>query len=283
MRGRKEASLVPACYSLGAAMCRLFVQHASRDHDLREPLCTARNALRMQSHRHPHGWGIGWYDEAGVQLRRGVMPAHADDAFVTAARAARSEIVVAHVRDASIGPVVEVNTHPFAHGPWLFAHNGTVARYEHLPAIRAAIEAEIDRAFLPAIRGETDSERCLFVFLTRLAARLRPGERPGLDDVRAAMSDTVTTIRRIADVPGEKPSSLNLAASNGDVLAVCRHGRTLHAAPDIARCGVFAVASEPIGAGPWTEVEEDGFIGIDAEHHVVRMPLHDVPALRSAG
>src|SRR5512135_3491975 len=148
-------------------MCRLFVQHASPAHDLHEPLCTARNALRMQSHRHPHGWGIGWYDAAGVQVRRGVMPAHADEDFLAAAREARSEIVLAHVRDASIGAVVEENTHPFVHGPWLFAHNGTVARYERLPRIAAALEAEIDPCFRSAIRGDTDSERCLFVFLTR--------------------------------------------------------------------------------------------------------------------
>src|SRR3990172_8497613 len=122
-------------------MCRLFAQHASIDHDLREP-------LRPQSHKPPHGWGIAWYDTAGVQVRRGVMPAHADEAFVEAAREARSEIVLAHVRDASVGCVAEENTHPFVHGAWLFAHNGTVARFRRVERVRAALEAEID----PALR-----------------------------------------------------------------------------------------------------------------------------------
>jgi predicted glutamine amidotransferase len=254
-------------------MCRLFAQHASRDHDLREPLCSATNALRMQSHKHPHGWGVGWYDAAGVQIRRGVMPAHADEAFVEAAREARSEIVVAHVRDASVGSVAEANTHPFVHGSWIFAHNGTVGRFKKVAHVRAALEAEIDPALRAAIRGDTDSERIFFLFLTRLGARLRPGDAPDLEAVRAAFAATIDTTTAIADPHAEKPSSLNLVVTNGDVLASCRHGRTLHAAPHIGTSGVFAVASEAIGAGPWTEVPEDGFVGIDARHRVVASTL----------
>ena len=254
-------------------MCRLFAQHASPDHDLGEPLCTAHNALRTQSHRHPHGWGIGWYDGAGVQLRRGIMAAHADDAFVETARAARSEIVLAHVRDASVGPVVEANTHPFRHDRWLFAHNGTVARFKRSARVRAALEAEIDPSLRPHLRGDTDSERCFLLFLTRLRGRLAAGRRPALEDLRTAFGDTVATVQRIADSPSEKPSSLNLAVSNGELLAVCRHGRTLHVAPHITHSGVFAVASEPIGPGPWSDVPEDGFVGIDAAHRILAGPL----------
>jgi predicted glutamine amidotransferase len=259
-------------------MCRLFAQHASRDHDLQDPLCIAPNALRTQSHKHPHGWGIGWYDASGVQVRRGVTPAHADDAFVEAARCARSEIVLAHVRDASVGAVIEANTHPFVHGRWLFAHNGTVARFKKVARVRAEIEAEISPALRSLIRGDTDSERCFFLFLTRLAARAQAGRSPDLDDVRAALTETLSTVSGLADIASEKPSSLNLLVSNGEVLACCRRGRPLHAAPHIATSGVFAVASEPIGAGPWSEVPEDGFVGIDAEHRVVLAPLR--PAAR---
>jgi glutamine amidotransferase len=262
-------------------MCRLFVQHASPDHDLREPLCTAHNALRTQSHVHPHGWGIGWYGPTGIRVRRGVMPAHADGDFVEAAREARSEIVVAHVRDASVGPVNELNTHPFLHGPWLFAHNGTVTRYKTHRRVRAAIEAAIDPRLRCAIRGDTDSERCFFLLLSKLMAIVPAGARPTLELVRAAMAETVASLVSIADGGAEKPSSLNFALSNGDVLAVCRHGRALHVASHLRSTGAFAVASEPIGRGPWSEVPEDGFVGIDAAHRIVAAPLGS-PPLRSA-
>lgn len=263
-------------------MCRLFVQHASPDHDLGEPLCTAHNALRTQSHAHPHGWGIGWYGKGGVLVRRGIMPAHADDDFVEAARGARSEIVVAHVRDASVGRVTELNTHPFVHGPWLFAHNGTVARYKDDPRVRTAIEAAIAVRFRAAIRGETDSERCFYLLLTRLSAIVPPRARPSLEDVRTAMAETVAMLVSVADEGAPKPSSLNFALSNGDLLAVCRHGRTLHVAPHITTTGVFAIASEPIGPGPWREVPEDSFVGMDAAHRIVQSPLA-ARAWRSTG
>lgn len=262
-------------------MCRLFAQHADPRHLPHEPLCVARNALRMQSHRHRHGWGIGWYDPAGVQLRRGVMPAHADQAFVAAAREARSEIVLAHVRDASVGRVIEENTHPFRHDRWLFAHNGTVARYRRVAQVRRALEAEIDRPYRALLRGETDSERCFYVFLSRLGARLPAGRRPELEDVRAALAATVTTVVRLADRRPAKPSSLNLLVTNGEVLAVCRRGRTLHVAPHIASSGVFAIASEPIGAGPWREVPEGGFVGIDPGHRILEGALAAAAAQRS--
>jgi glutamine amidotransferase len=254
-------------------MCRLFAQHASPDHEPHEPLCVAHNALRTQSHKHPHGWGIGWYDAAGVQVRRGVMPAHADDAFVAAAREARSEIVLAHVRDASVGAVAEANTHPFVHGPWLFAHNGTVARFKRVARVRRLIEAEIDPWFRAALQGQTDSERCFFLFLTRLSARIGAGRPATLGDVRRALAETVATVVRIADPGAETPSALNLVVTDGKLLAVCRRARTLHVAPHIATSGLFAIASEPIGVGPWTEVPEGGFVGVDEGHRVLRAPL----------
>lgn len=250
-------------------MCRLFAQHASPAHDLHEPLCAAHNALRMQSHKHPHGWGIGWWDRHGIQVRRGTMPAHEDDAFVAAAREARSEIVIAHVRDASVGSVVQANTHPFEHGPWLFAHNGTIARFRRVEKVRAGIEAEIDAELRRRIRGETDSERAFFVFLSRLGPRCATAGGADLEQVRHALSDTVFTLARIADHPGEAPSSVNCLVSDGHVLVACRRGRTLHVAPDMVRTGIFAIASEPIGVGPWKPVWEDAFVGIDEDHRVL--------------
>jgi len=266
-------------------MCRLFAQHASPEHDHTEPLCAAPNALRVQSRQHPHGWGIGWYDGLGVQVRRGVMPAHADEAFVEAAREARSRIVMAHVRDASVGGVLEENTHPFVYGPWLFAHNGTVARFRHEERVRALLEAEIHPVFRAAMAGETDSERCFFLFLTRLAGRLPDGRQADLEGVRRALAETVAITARIADrgADGEEPrSSLNLLITNGSLIAVCRHGRALHVATPGPEGSTLAIASEPIGEAPWTEVPENGFVGVDGERQLVEGPLRPRCRLRRA-
>ncbi|HTP26770.1 MAG TPA: class II glutamine amidotransferase [Anaeromyxobacteraceae bacterium] len=251
-------------------MCRLFAQRTNLPRGHTIPLCVDRNALRMQSYRHQHGWGIGWYDAKGAQVRRGILPAHADDAFVRAAGEACSSLVVGHVRDASVGAVIEENTHPFLHGAWLFAHNGTVARFREFSRVRAAIEREIDPDFRSAIAGETDSERCFYLFLTRLSSRIAKDQRPSLEDIRYALGETVSTVVALADLAPAKPSSLNLLVTNGEVLAACRLGRLLFTRTDGRG---FAVSSEPVGGGLWREVPEDGFVGIGAELEPVEGPL----------
>jgi glutamine amidotransferase len=245
-------------------MCRLFGQHAPPELDRCEPLCSAHNALRFQSHRHPHGWGIAWYQAGHVRVERGLLPAHADQAFVEAARAARSSVVIAHVRDASVGPVTEANTHPFVHGPWIFAHNGTVARFKHVASVRARIEAEIDPAYRRALRGETDSERCFLLFLTLLSAR-GSAAAATLAQVKAALRATTARIRRLADRPSATPSSLNFLVSDGRVLAASRLGRDLHVATAAGAERAFVVASEPIGVGAWKAVPEGAVVGFDGE------------------
>jgi predicted glutamine amidotransferase len=255
-------------------MCRLFGQHAHPGFDSCAPLCTAENALRFQSHRHPHGWGIGWYVDGAPRVRRGLLPAHEDEAFAAAGREVRSRIVVAHVRDASVGPVRHENTHPFLHDRWLFAHNGTVARYHEERAVRAAIAAEIDPDLRARIRGDTDSERLFYLFLTRLRAR---ADLPAasLEDVRRALQDVVALVLRVADdVPSPRPSSLNLLVTDGRLLAATRHGRTLHFTAAAGPYRAFVVASERIGRGHrWEEVPEDGFVGTEDGDRIVRGAL----------
>jgi len=244
-------------------VCRLFGQHAHPGFDPTEPLCSAENALRVQSHRHPHGWGIGWYERGSPRVRRGILPAHSDEAFAAAGREIRAPLVVAHVREASVGPVLPENCHPFHWDRWLFAHNGTVARFRDHHEVRAAIEAEVDPD-LRGFRGDTDSERCFRLFLTRLRARAGL-VAPDLDDVRRAFAEAAATVIRIADaVPVPKPTSLTFLVSDGRLLAACRHRRTLHVSAKAGpRCHAFVIASEQIGGGPWAEVPEEGFVGTE--------------------
>jgi glutamine amidotransferase len=253
-------------------MCRLFGQHAHPGFDLSAPLITAENALRFQSHKHPHGWGIGWYVDGHPVIRRGVLPAHSDDTFVHAAAAARSAVVIAHVRDASIGAVTAENTHPFQHGRWLLAHNGTLARYKKVQSVRDAIVAEIDADLRAELQGETDSERCFYLFLTLLRARASL-EHPTLADVRRALAETTDAVVRIADPHAESPSTLNLVVSDGRILAATRRGKPLHLAFDAGPRHAFVVASERIGAAAWEEVPEGGFVGTEDGVAAVRGAL----------
>jgi len=252
-------------------MCRLFGQLAESHRTACEPLCSAENALRTQSHLHPHGWGIAWYGARGPRVRRGVMAAHADEDFVRAGRRARSRIVLAHVRDASVGRVALENTHPFVEGRWVFAHNGTVARYRRSRSVRDALLAAIAPPRRDRLGGQTDSERCFQIFLSRLDLRDRHG-RATLSDVRTALAETVALVRAIAD-RGEHRSTLNFLVSDGRLLCACRHGKPLHVSATAGDGHLFVVASEPIGRTGWEVVPEGGFVGVDGALHLLRAPL----------
>lgn len=78
---------------------------------------------------HEDGWGIVGYRAPGAPhtLGKSVLPASKDRAYEeAAARAKDFEVVVAHLRDASVGAKVLDNTHPFTLGAWTFSHNGTI-------------------------------------------------------------------------------------------------------------------------------------------------------------
>jgi predicted glutamine amidotransferase len=199
------------------------------------------------------------------------MAAHADHDFVKAGKSARSRIVLAHVRDASVGRVAIENTHPFVEGIWVFAHNGTVARYKRSRVVREALLAAISPARRKGLRGETDSERCFQLFLSRLD--LRAGRGPAtVEEVRTAMADTVTIVRAVAD-RGEFRSTLNFLVSDGRLLCACRHGKPLHVSTRAGGGRIFAVASEPIGRSGWDCVPEGGFVGVDRALRATRSPL----------
>jgi predicted glutamine amidotransferase len=259
----------------------MYAQRADVASSAEEPLCSSRNALRLQSHQHPHGWGVAWYEHGSPVLRRGILPAHSDEAFCHAAAVAHSQVVLAHVRDASVGGVAAENNHPFVHGRWMFAHNGTVAKYRASERVRADIEAEIDPDLRRELRGETDSERCFHLFLSRLRGRVRSGAHATVSDVRAALAETTEIVQRCADDKSH-PSSLNFVVSDGRVLAACRRGRDLvyHLRSDPSR--LFVVASEIVGHPEFETVPDGGFVAVDERFRVTKGPLRRARRSRAA-
>ncbi|MHB1844130.1 MAG: class II glutamine amidotransferase [Deltaproteobacteria bacterium] len=251
-------------------MCRMFGFRAAAPYPVHHSLLRESNALRVQSREHPDGWGIGYYpkgEAAGApHISRGIGPAFADDGFSRAADAVIAQTVVAHIRKASCGPVALENTHPFTRGPWLFAHNGTVHRFEEDPEVRRRLEDAIAPDLRRELRGATDSERLFFLFLGELRRRSPlawPAPPPLIAESLVA---TVELARSAADRPGEAPSSLTFIVSDGLTLMALRHGRTLHVSEELGPDGGlerFTVASEVLGgAGRWQEVPEGGLVGV---------------------
>jgi len=267
-------------------MCRLFGFRSAASERVHDALVLERNSLRQQSLEHPDGWGIASWQEGGFpQVARGLGAAHLDPEFERVSSAVQARTVLAHLRLASVGSVKLDNAHPFTHGRWAFAHNGTLHAFDRH---RAAIEALIAPAYR-TFRGDTDSERCFALFLTRIASRVEPAGFPSLHDIQWALATTVDEVARITDVDvgTGKRSAMNFLVTDGDLLAAIRRDRTLYFAaesgegvPLLKRPGsgtrVYAleVASEELqGPDVWHEVPQDGVIGIDRDLTFVETSL----------
>ncbi|KAJ3848998.1 hypothetical protein EV368DRAFT_85994 [Lentinula lateritia] len=90
-----------------------------------------------------HGFGVGWYTDTFKEFLpdpttvTGMWPAHfrtiapiyTDLAFEQLCAHTASKCILAHMRNASFPPSVEVNNHPFIFGKYKFMHNGKVADF----------------------------------------------------------------------------------------------------------------------------------------------------------
>src|SRR5947208_1986275 len=250
------------------AMCRLFGCR-SRDRDrVSHELFHGANALRVQSREHPDGWGVGWYEDGTPRVVRSLTPAHGDADFEKLSQFVSAQTVVAHVRKASVGRVAEENTHPFQRGPWLFAHNGTLPDWER---VQPQLETLIDPSLRGELQGETDSERCFLLFLSRLQRHCDP-ERSDAGSAAAALAETVALVREIAE-HGDARASTTFLATDGRLSLACRRARTLFLsspAPDQSgACGYVAIASEdpgepaPGGKRAWRLLPEEALVAVD--------------------
>src|SRR5437764_1222745 len=183
-------------------MCRLFGSRTRAPSAVSHELFHGANALRVQSREHPDGWGLGWYENGAPRVVRSLTPAHGDSDFEKLSQFVSAQTVLAHVRKASVGRVAQENTHPFQRGRWLFAHNGTLPLWE---ACRPRIESLIDPSLRESLHGETDSERCFLVFLSRLRKRC-PIDAADATSAAAALGETVALVRECVR-PADRPAA----------------------------------------------------------------------------
>ena len=254
-------------------MCRLFGVRTRAPSGVSHELFHGANALRVQSREHPDGWGLGWYENGAPRVVRSLTPAHGDQDFEKLSQYVSAQTVVAHVRKASVGKVARENTHPFQRGAWLFAHNGTLPGWEKT---RGPLEELIDPSLRAGLHGETDSERCFLLFLSRLRKRCSV-DAADLDSAAAALAETVALVRGVVE-PAEKPASTTFLVTDGRLLLACRRGRTLFIsspAPDAqGSCDYVALASEDPGEPPlggkraWRLLPEESLVAVDPDLRV---------------
>lgn len=269
-------------------MCRLLGIVASEPTAFRLVLREAPRSLASLSEAHPDGWGIGIHvadTPDGVatrakrwHLQKGIERAAADPTFHALAAQCEGHVLVAHIRQKTVGPTRIENTHPFARDGWIFAHNGTLPKTEWL----AERLSDTRRS---EIAGDTDSEVLFAYLLTKL-------DEAGLTHLSDAHSRTAasTLLRATAkDLRTRDLGAFNFLLSDGQTCFAHRFGRSLFvlarepgdpvrnlrqvtpatslATPWTERRAALFVASERITDEPWCEVPDATFLRID------RLPL----------
>ena len=205
-------------------MCRLYGFRATEPTPVESALVHGPHALMAQSRKdragvsHPHGWGVVTYTDDQPHVERQARPAYDDEHFRRAAAQACSRTVIAHVRRASVGSVSPENTHPFVHGKWVFAHNGTLQAFG---AMQAWMLETMTAEHRQAIRGATDSEHIFHFMMSQWEKdpRLTPCEA-----LNTGLEQLITRSRQI-DTAAE--ISLNILLTDDEELVGSRCGRPL--------------------------------------------------------
>jgi glutamine amidotransferase len=183
--------------------------------------------LRQESKHHPHGWGIAFYQTHPIQKNRYAVifkePLRASHSELCLAvrdlNMVRSKIIISHIREASGGSHIPLNTHPFEleldtrknsgrEKSWTFAHNGTIPFKRNIRTGRLDDKHFPLRTFRP--HGDTDSEYAFCYIMNNLHDTYLT------NGYRLTLSQKVALIEKAANrIDDNYPKSMNFLLSDG--------------------------------------------------------------------
>src|SRR5580692_562467 len=202
-------------------MARLFGLLGNRADLAGRALAFEADALRVRSRGQPLGWGVGFYQGGEVLMRRRPIDDRDEIDLAKLCADVRADVVLGHVRSATVGTLRTENTHPFRYRQWLFAQTGTVYDFEQ---VRERLVGSVPEFLRSGIRGETDAEVVFHVFLSFLHdAGLLNHESVETSLIREALRSSLAVVDGITAEVGTPPGRFNLMVSNGGaVVAVHR-------------------------------------------------------------
>ena len=224
----------------------------------------ATDAMMSPTRINADGFGIGWYSpdlSPEPAVFKDTSPAWSNYNLGEIADKIRSPCILAHVRAASSYNLVNrENCHPFRRGQLLWMHNGDIPG-----RVRLAREVNrvADDTLLAQIRGTTDTEQALTLFLTHLESPL--SNHPPVDELAHAMERTLRQIVTWHHEAGEtRPLEMNFCVTSGTSMVAVRFAITDRVCPTLhfragrndAEQPFVVVASEPLS-------KEDGWIAVD--------------------
>jgi glutamine amidotransferase len=167
------------------------------------------------------GWGVGFYQGGEILLKRRPIDDRPELSLADLTRDVRGDILIAHVRAATVGALRTENTHPFRYRQWLFAQTGTI---EAFSALRGRLRESLPQFLQRDVRGETDSELLFHLFLSFLHdVNLLDRPATSASDALTALRSTIALVDRLSAEEGAPPSRMNLLLSSPEYL-IAVHG-----------------------------------------------------------
>lgn len=203
-------------------MARLFGYMGNFSDRLRHALYQEREVLAVSESARPDAWGIGFYQGGEVLHKKRPFAGTEPVDWLAVSASLRSDCLIGHVRHATVGDLRADNTQPFRFRSWLFAHSGTVSRFE---AVRPRLLEGLPDFLRRSVRGDTDSELVFYAVLSFLhdAGQLDNND-VGPEIVADALRAAVSQIDRlVAEFRGES-SSLDLILCNGRTMIALHRG-----------------------------------------------------------
>lgn len=281
-------------------MCRLFGFRSVLQSQVHSSLISADNALVTQSCEHPDGWGVGYYIDQAPHVIKSVQSALDDHLFKKVSGIVTSETVLAHIRKATSGGHSILNTHPFQHGRWIFAHNGNIKDFNKIGTfLRNEIASDIRHFIL----GESDSEVFFYLIMSELRDQTHHNlHKASLGDVIHAAQQAVQKIIRHSgplhptDAGPPTENFLTFILTNGEMMVAFHGGKDLHFSthktkcPERETCNKFApecessrqaghvnhlvLSSEPlVGENVWNKMSVGQLVAVDAHMNLTSQQL----------
>ena len=168
------------------------------------------------------GWGVGFYQGGEILLKRRPVDDRKRIDFSEIVKDIKADVLVGHIRNATVGALKTENTHPFRYRQWLFAQTGTV---EKIDVLRGRLRDSLPQFLARDVRGDTDAELVFYLFLSFL----HDGgvlDRSVVDagEARSALRSSIALLDRLSAEEGESPAPLNIVLACGEYVIGARRG-----------------------------------------------------------
>ncbi len=257
-------------------MCRFLVYWGEKPVQFSHWLVEAENSLVKQSEcdvsnrPNPDGWGLVGRRDNKFTVVKNTEPAYQDQKFITEASKLHGDLLFAHIRRRSQGPVLMENTHPFVYKNWIFMHNGNIPDFEQC---KLELNNHLPRNMNIKTEGSTDSEYLFKYFLHWF-------ENSKKCDVYCILNIIYNIIHKIVKTtPAEKQEllALNFVFTDGKYLIGFRRNRSLfYTQPEDG----LLISSEPVDKEyNWNEIPENHFI-LCHNPHEIKIAAYDIELSR---